>query len=104
MANHAVPPKLGIVSTYTPRRCGIATYAADIRHALSVATDDPNPVVVAIDRDGHRYGDEVIAVIRQDVIKDYAAAADALVAAGVEAVLVQHEYGIFGGRSGSHIL
>jgi glycosyltransferase involved in cell wall biosynthesis len=69
-----------------------------------VATDDLEPVVVAIDRDGLTYGDEVVAVVRQDVVKDYIAAADALVAAGVGAVLIQHEYGIFGGPNGSHVL
>jgi glycosyltransferase involved in cell wall biosynthesis len=104
MSDHAVAPKLGIVSTYTPRRCGLATYTADLRRALSMATDDPTPVAVAIDRDGLAYGDEVVAVIAQDQIKDYVAAADALAAAGVHAVLIQHEYGIFGGPNGSHVL
>jgi len=69
-----------------------------------VATDDLEPVVVAIDRDGLTYGDEVVAVVRQDVVKDYIAAADTLVAAGARAVLIQHEYGIFGGPNGSHVL
>lgn len=100
----AVAPKLGIVSTYIPRRCGLATYTADLRRALTMATDDPEPVVVAIDRDGLTYGDEVVAVIAQDEVKEYAAAAEALAAAGVRAVLIQHEYGIFGGPNGSHVL
>jgi glycosyltransferase involved in cell wall biosynthesis len=104
MPYHAGATKLGIVSTYIPRRCGLATYTADIRQALTVATDDLEPVVVAIDRDGLTYGDEVVAVVRQDVAKDYIAAADTLMAAGVRAVLIQHEYGIFGGPNGSHVL
>src|SRR6266511_3259054 len=104
MPYHAGATKLGIVSTYIPRRCGLATYTADIRQSLTVATDDLEPVVVAIDRDGLTYGDEVVAVVRQDVVKDYIAAADTLVAAGARAVLIQHEYGIFGGPNGSHVL
>jgi glycosyltransferase involved in cell wall biosynthesis len=104
MPHHAGTTKLGIVSTYIPRRCGLATYTADVRQALTVATDDLEPVVVAIDRDGLTYGDEVVAVIRQDVVKDYIAAADAMLAAGVSAVLIQHEYGIFGGPNGAHVL
>jgi uncharacterized protein (TIGR03083 family) len=104
MPHHTVPPKLGIVCTYTPRRCGLGTYTADLRQAVSVATDDLEAVVVAIDRDGLTYGDEVIATIRQDVVEDYTAAADALLAADVDVVLIQHEYGIFGGSNGSHVV
>src|SRR5690349_19862419 len=96
--------KLGIVSTYLPRQCGLATYTADLWEAIGVATDDLDPVVVAIDRDGLRYGPEVVATIDQDRIEDYAAAAYAVREAGVQAVLIQHEYGIFGGHHGSHIL
>jgi glycosyltransferase involved in cell wall biosynthesis len=104
MLYQRVTPKLGIVSTYSPRRCGLATYTADLRCALTVATDDPDPAVVAIDRDGLSYGEEVVAVVRQDNLCDYRAAADALAAAGVNVVLIQHEYGIFGGSYGSHVL
>src|SRR5690242_1872462 len=104
MPHRTVLPKLAIVSTYLPRRCGLATYTADLRQALDEAADDMTPVVVAIDRDGHEYGDEVVATIRHDVLADYSAAADKLVAAGVGVVLIQHEYGIFGGSNGSHIL
>jgi glycosyltransferase involved in cell wall biosynthesis len=104
MPNRTGLPKLGIVSTYLPRRCGLATYTADLRQALQDATDDMTPVVVAIDRDGLQYGTEVVATIRHGVLGDYAAVADTLVAAGVGVVLIQHEYGIFGGSNGSHVL
>lgn len=103
MPHHTALPKLGIVSTYTPRRCGLATYTADVRKALEVA-NGLDTVVVAIDRDGLEYSDEVVATIRQDCVDDYTAAADALRAAGVDVVLIQHEYGIFGGPNGSHVL
>ena len=59
---------------------------------------------MAIDRDGHSYGDEVVVTINQDRIEDYSAAARALREAGVQVVLIQHEYGIFGGTDGSHLL
>src|SRR4051812_31276294 len=99
MLHHTALPKLAIVSTYLPRRCGLATYTADLRQALRDTTHDMSPVVVAIDRDGLEYGDEVLARIRQDVLADYSAVADALVAAGVGVVWIQHEYGIFGGNN-----
>ncbi|GAA1034308.1 hypothetical protein GCM10009557_38640 [Virgisporangium ochraceum] len=97
----AAQTRLGIVSTYLPRRCGLATYTADLREALK---GDLDPVVVAIDRDGLSYPDEVVAVIDQDRIASYVTAADDIAAAGVDAVLIQHEYGIFGGPNGSYVL
>lgn len=100
-ANTSAQTRLGIVSTYLPRRCGLATYTADLRGAL---TDGLDPVVVAIDRDGLTYSDEVVAVIDQDRIASYVTAAADIAAAGVDAVLIQHEYGIFGGPDGSHVL
>jgi glycosyltransferase involved in cell wall biosynthesis len=104
MPYHTVQSKLGIVSTYLPRLCGLATYTADLRQALEAAADDLATVVVAIDRDGHEYADEVIATVRHGVLADYSAVADQLGAAGVGVVLIQHEYGIFGGPNGSHVL
>jgi glycosyltransferase involved in cell wall biosynthesis len=105
MPHPAATYRLGIVSTYLPRQCGLAMYTADLREALGVATGDLETVVVAIDRDGHHYGDEVIAVIDQDTILDYSSAARTLRAAGVDIVLIQHEYGIFGGgEDGTHVL
>lgn len=96
--------RLGIVSTYLPRRCGLATYTADLHEALGLATGDIDPVVVAIDRDGLSYGDEVVATINQDRISDYEDAAETIRRVGVDAVLIQHEYGIFGGPSGAYVL
>jgi glycosyltransferase involved in cell wall biosynthesis len=104
MPHPAATYRLGIVSTYLPRQCGLATYTADLREALGVATDDLDTVVVAIDRDGHTYGDEVVLTVNQDRIEDYSAAAHALRESGVHVALIQHEYGIFGGRDGSHLL
>src|SRR4051812_3137954 len=104
MSHPATTYRLGIVSTYLPRQCGLATYTADLREALGVATDDLETVVVAIDRDGLNYGEEVVATITQDRIEDYSSAARVLREAGVQVVLIQHEYGIFGGPEGSHLL
>jgi glycosyltransferase involved in cell wall biosynthesis/DNA gyrase inhibitor GyrI len=104
MPHHTALPKLAIVSTYVPRRCGLATYTADLRQALAETANDLSTVVVAIDRDDLEYGDEVIATIRQDEVDDYAAVVDRIAAEGVGVVLIQHEYGIFGGPNGAHVL
>lgn len=104
MRHNAPRCRLAIVSTYLPRRCGLATYTADLREAFGVATDDVETVIVAIDRDGLEYGEEVLTTINQDRISDYAAAADTLHAKEIDVVLIEHEYGIFGGPDGSNLL
>ena len=96
--------RLAIVSTALPRRCGLATYTADVRRALGTAAPDIDVVVAAIDRDGLDYDSEVVAVIDTDNESSYRAAARRLAYGGADAVLIQHEYGIFGGPDGAHVL
>ena len=122
-----VPPfkiRLAIVSTYPPRRCGIATFARDLRTALAEVSADLDTTVCAVDRDGLAYArpsstngtsgtnhatdteaadGAVSHVIRQDDYGAYRHAAADLDASGVDAVVIQHEYGIFGGPDGSWI-
>jgi glycosyltransferase involved in cell wall biosynthesis len=93
-----------MVSTYPPRRCGIAQFAADLRAALAGAVPQWTVTVCAVDRDGLSYGPEVVEVIRQDCPDDYHRAALNLAARGTDLVVIQHEYGIFGGPDGSDIL
>jgi glycosyltransferase involved in cell wall biosynthesis len=92
-----------IVSTYPPRRCGLATFTEDLRAALHEFAPQWSVQVCAIDRDGLTYGPEVIEVIGQDSPGDYRRAARVL-ATRADLVVVQHEYGIFGGKDGSYIL
>ena len=94
--------RVAIVSTYQPRPCGIAVFSSDLRAAL-VETDSSLAVeIVSIIRDGpHAHPPEVVATIRQDVAGDYAAAASELRRRDVDVVLIEHEYGIFGGDCGS---
>jgi glycosyltransferase involved in cell wall biosynthesis len=95
--------KLAIVSTYPPRECGIATFTHDLREGLAAAAPDLDVVVCAVDRDGLSYGPEAVAVLDQDDPASYPRAAKQLAAAGVDAVLIQHEFGIFGGPDGSWV-
>src|SRR5258706_4213779 len=97
-------PRLVVVSTYPPRECGIASFARELRGALLAAAPDWQVYVCALDHDGLAYGPEVSAVIAQDDAADYLRAADTIAATGTDLVIVEHEYGIFGGPDGEYVL
>ena len=97
--------RVAIVSTYRPRPCGIAVFSSDLRAALLDADSSVSVEIVSIVGDDLlSHPPEVVATIRQDVASDYPAAAVELNRRGVDVVLVEHEYGIFGGDYGSDIL
>jgi glycosyltransferase involved in cell wall biosynthesis len=97
--------KVGIVSTYRPRPCGIAVFSSDLRAALLEADSSLSVEIVSIVRDDPAsHPAEVTATIHQEVVGDYRVAADRLNRSGFDVVLIEHEYGIFGGDSGKYVL
>lgn len=94
------------VGSYLPRRCGIATFTADLAEALGAAAPDVQTQAVAMnDRpEGYRYGPRVWFEINEQRPAEYRLAADFLNTANTDVVLLQHEFGIFGGEAGSHVL
>ncbi|HVN61676.1 MAG TPA: glycosyltransferase family 4 protein [Gaiellaceae bacterium] len=94
-----------IVSTFPPRACGIGTFAADLRTTLTgteaVSVADLVAVVHEPSSPQHR---GVLATIAQAVRGDYVRTARMLGRLDVDVVLLQHEYGIFGGRDGEYVL
>src|SRR6185312_16292757 len=97
--------RVGVVSTYPPRACGIGTFSRDLREALLLADSVSAVDLVAIVRDDDvDQAPEVVARIHQDERGDYAAAANVLERRGDDVVVIQHEYGIFGGHDGAHVL
>jgi glycosyltransferase involved in cell wall biosynthesis len=96
------PPRIGFVGTYVPRRCGIATFTRDVLESVSPPA---SAFVVAVEQPHltHRYPPEVRAVIRERHRRDYRSAAK-LLNDEADVVNLQHEFGIFGGKMGSHIL
>ncbi|MBE7217090.1 MAG: glycosyltransferase family 4 protein [Caulobacteraceae bacterium] len=95
-----------LVGDYPPRRCGIATFTADVREALISARPDVEVKVAALDdRKAHyAYPSEVAYRINQDEPADYRTAAAAINADAPDVVCVQHEFGIFGGPAGEHLM
>jgi len=97
--------RTAIVSTFPPRACGIGTFAADLRATLP-ATDAVNVVdlVAVVHEPSSPQRRGVLATIAQAVRGDYVRTARMLGRLDVDVVLLQHEYGIFGGRDGEYVL
>jgi glycosyltransferase involved in cell wall biosynthesis len=97
---------IAFVGNCLPRACGIATFTFDLAEATATAIPHGVVRIVAINDDphGYRYPACVTRTIQQEKADDYAVAADYLDAAGFDAVSLQHEFGIFGGEWGSHVL
>jgi len=99
--------KIAVIGNYLPRQCGIATFTTDLSQSLArELIIEENLINVAMDDipEGYNYPHQVKFRVRQNVQSDYFWAADYLNANQYDAVILQHEYGIFGGEDGSHIL
>ena len=97
--------RTAIVSTYPPRACGIGTFAADVRAALlGVDGIDRVEKVVVVNDPNRPQRPGLVATIAQAVRGDYVRAARILGRLDVDVVLLQHEYGIFGGKNGKYVL
>src|SRR5688572_16151115 len=98
--------KIAFLGDYLPRKCGIATFTTDLRCA--VAAEAPGiqcPVVPVNDlAGGYDYPAEVRFEIAEQDLPSYLRAADFLNITDVDVICVQHEFGIFGGPAGSHLL
>jgi len=97
--------RTAIFSTYPPRACGIGTFSFDVRSALLGARGiDDVSVVVVVDEPSSPQRPELLATVSQGVRGDYVRAARLLGRLDIDVVLLQHEYGIFGGTDGEYVL
>src|SRR5262245_26395681 len=98
--------KVAFLGDYLPRKCGIATFTADLRGAM--AAEFPGmqcPVVPVNDlENGYDYPADVRFEIAEQDLSAYLRAADFLNITDADLVCLQHEFGIFGGPAGSHVL
>lgn len=104
MGNEA-KKRVVFISTYPPRKCGIATFTADLIRSVTATEGAPlEPLVVTMrSDDGSKYSDPVKFEIRQNVRRDYICAADYINFSHVDLVSVQHEFGLFGGQGGDYL-
>ena len=98
--------KIAFIGNYVPRRCGIATFTTDLCESVAREVPDINCLAVAMNDtvEGYEYPDRVRFEVAQNDIEHYRQLADFLNLGQVDMACVQHEYGIFGGPAGSHLL
>lgn len=98
--------KLAVIGNYPPRQCGIATFTADLVGALAHLHGPDSVFAVAMNdtTEGYAYPPEVRFELLQGDLSHYGRTADFLNLQDVDVVSVQHEFGIFGGEAGSHLL
>jgi glycosyltransferase involved in cell wall biosynthesis len=98
--------KVAFLSNYLPRKCGIATFTSDL--LVAVAAEHPSSECFSVSvndiREGYQYPEVVRFEIEEQDLSSYLRAADFLNISNVDIVCLQHEFGIFGGPAGSHIL
>src|SRR5436853_1339625 len=103
---HSEIRKIAFVGDYLPRKCGIATFTHDMYASVAARFPDAECLVVPVnDRpEGYDYPPEVRFEIDEQDLESYRRAADFLNFANTDVVSLQHEYGIYGGPAGGHVL
>jgi glycosyltransferase involved in cell wall biosynthesis len=100
------PSNIAVLGNYPPRKCGIATFTRDLRQSIAAVCPEWRcPVVAVTDVDcSYEYPDEVRFEVAESDVKAYLRAADFLNLSHCDVLCVQHEFGIFGGQAGSHVI
>jgi glycosyltransferase involved in cell wall biosynthesis len=97
---------VAVIGNYLPRQCGIATFTTDLVEALSAEAPDIYCWAAAMNDkpEGYPYPEQVRFEISQNKLSDYSVTSQFLNISHTDIVCVQHEYGLFGGPAGSHLL
>lgn len=98
--------RIAFIGNYLPRQCGIATFTTDLCEAVATHYEGTTCIALPVNdiEEGYPYPTRVRFELVEKDISSYRRAADFLNINNVDLVSLQFEYGIFGGRAGSHIL
>ena len=101
----AIVKHIALLGNFPPRRCGLATFTQDSYLAITGTAATPRVDLYVMD-DGaiDQYPPVVSTLIAQGNVAAYQQAADDINRSGAQALWIQHEFGIFGGEAGSHLL
>src|SRR4030088_1551383 len=102
----SLPSRIAVIGNYLPRQCGIATFTTDLCEAISAEYGTARLLALPVNdiENGYDYPARVRWSLAQDDPTSYQEAAEFLNFNNIDMVCLQHEYGIFGGPAGSHIL
>ena len=102
----SLPSRIAVIGNYLPRHCGIATFTTDLCSAISAEYGTARLLALPVNDtdEGYDYPARVRWTLVQDDVRSYQDAAAFLNFNNIDMVCLQHEYGIFGGPAGSHIL
>ena len=105
-AKPSLPSRIAVIGNYLPRHCGIATFTTDLCEAISAEYGSARLLALPVNdtEQGYDYPARVRWSLAQDDVASYQEAAEFLNFHNIDMVCLQHEYGIFGGPAGSHIL
>ena len=101
-----LPSRVAVIGNYLPRRCGIATFTTDLCDAIHAEYGATELLALPVNDtpEGYSYPPRIRFELSQDELASYRQAADFLNFSNIDLVCLQHEYGIFGGPAGGHIL
>src|SRR3981081_2244460 len=102
----SLPSRIAVIGNYLPRQCGIATFTTDLCAAISAEYGTARLLALPVNdtETGYDYPARVRWSLAQEDLTSYQEAAEFLNFNNIDMVCLQHEYGIFGGPAGSHIL
>jgi glycosyltransferase involved in cell wall biosynthesis len=102
----SLPSRIAVIGNYLPRQCGIATFTTDLCAAISAEYGTARLLALPVNdtEEGYDYPARVRWSLAQDDLTSYQEAAEFLNFNNIDMVCLQHEYGIFGGPAGRHIL
>lgn len=106
MTDTSAVREIAFIGDHLPRKCGIATFTTDLRSAVASLYPQSRCFAVSVNdiKEGYDYPDEVRFEIEEQDLASYLRAADFLNISNVDVACLQHEFGIFGGAAGAHIL
>ncbi len=101
-----LPSRIAVIGNYLPRRCGIATFTTDLCDAIHAEYEATELLALPVNdtEEGYSYPARIRFELSQDELASYRQAADFLNFSNIDLVCMQHEYGIYGGSAGGHIL
>src|SRR6266478_5961499 len=102
----SLPSRIAVIGNYLPRQCGIATFTTDLCGAIAAEYGTARLLALPVNdiEQGYDYPARVRWSLDQNEVASYEEAAEFLNFNNIDMVCLQHEYGIFGGPAGSHIL